>query len=251
MPDREQSNCKSCDATFTVFRRKHHCRNCGFIFCVKCAGVFQPVPKWGYACAVRVCNGCASAGADAENVKESANVAKSDGAAKKKRSFVEAIGSPRSDASKKPRTPRAAEAAQRPPIPSFLSAIKSPDARNRLKKAPAVGEGAPFSPRNAVGGNGSSLLDDLRSSMKKRRRDIEGEGEKLASRIEESITSARKTKKMDEKMSRVNSITPRWGSIAKMMSMEEGEGAAEREEGGVNAEAQSSDDADAEGEFSV
>ena len=33
--DEEQERCTGCDADFTTFLRKHHCRNCGNIFCGK------------------------------------------------------------------------------------------------------------------------------------------------------------------------------------------------------------------------
>ena len=34
--DRCITNCRHCNAPFTFFRRKHHCRVCGKIFCSKC-----------------------------------------------------------------------------------------------------------------------------------------------------------------------------------------------------------------------
>ena len=30
------NKCCRCDTNFTFFRRKHHCRICGYIFCYKC-----------------------------------------------------------------------------------------------------------------------------------------------------------------------------------------------------------------------
>ena len=39
MPDELCQTCYSCDAEFTVFRRRHHCRLCGQIFCSNCAVV--------------------------------------------------------------------------------------------------------------------------------------------------------------------------------------------------------------------
>ncbi|OEU22088.1 FYVE/PHD zinc finger protein, partial [Fragilariopsis cylindrus CCMP1102] len=42
MPDRLCKTCYSCDAPFTVFRRRHHCRICGQVFCNTCSGYFVP-----------------------------------------------------------------------------------------------------------------------------------------------------------------------------------------------------------------
>ena len=42
MPDRLCKTCYSCDTPFTVFRRRHHCRLCGQVFCNKCSGYFVP-----------------------------------------------------------------------------------------------------------------------------------------------------------------------------------------------------------------
>jgi len=242
VPDSQQSACKSCEVNFTVFRRKHHCRNCGDIFCVKCACTFQPVPKWGYQCPVRVCKGCATATDETENDTAAGNQTSASSAPAKPSSFLQSVMSPTSRARLKKTNlnARKKEAApRRPAPPSFLSAIASPDARARLKKTPSAPPQREaesiFSPTR--GGGGSSLLNDLRNSMKKRRRDIEGE--RLAEKIEESISSSRKAKRQCGKMSRVNSITPQWGSIAKLMNEEE---AAEEEKG---------DGSEADKEFAV
>ena len=42
MPDRLCKHCYACDAPFTVFRRRHHCRLCGQVFCNTCSGYFVP-----------------------------------------------------------------------------------------------------------------------------------------------------------------------------------------------------------------
>ncbi|XP_067686347.1 uncharacterized protein [Haliotis asinina] len=36
VPDNQASRCMQCDAKFTFFRRKHHCRRCGIIVCKAC-----------------------------------------------------------------------------------------------------------------------------------------------------------------------------------------------------------------------
>ena len=36
MPDSVSKQCYECGERFTTFRRRHHCRVCGQIFCSKC-----------------------------------------------------------------------------------------------------------------------------------------------------------------------------------------------------------------------
>ncbi|KYQ91267.1 putative basic-leucine zipper transcription factor [Tieghemostelium lacteum] len=55
-PDEFCSSCTRCKANFTFFRRKHHCRQCGKIFCSKCAKKSCNVS--GYTEKVRVCEDC-------------------------------------------------------------------------------------------------------------------------------------------------------------------------------------------------
>lgn len=40
MPDKLCKHCYSCEAPFTLIRRKHHCRVCGMIFCNACSAYF-------------------------------------------------------------------------------------------------------------------------------------------------------------------------------------------------------------------
>lgn len=42
--DETVSECYSCLCTFTLFLRKHHCRNCGHIFCYKCSDFKIHIP---------------------------------------------------------------------------------------------------------------------------------------------------------------------------------------------------------------
>lgn len=58
IPDIEAPKCMSCTATFTVVKRRHHCRNCGKIFCSRCSSNSVPLPKFGHVKPVRVCNKC-------------------------------------------------------------------------------------------------------------------------------------------------------------------------------------------------
>ena len=43
--DNTTNNCSKCKKEFTITRRKHHCRNCGKIFCYKCANYFIKIPE--------------------------------------------------------------------------------------------------------------------------------------------------------------------------------------------------------------
>ncbi|GAA5844076.1 hypothetical protein JCM9279_003724 [Rhodotorula babjevae] len=54
--DESARECFQCQSTFTTFRRKHHCRICGQIFCINCAS--HILPRLGHLERVRVCDGC-------------------------------------------------------------------------------------------------------------------------------------------------------------------------------------------------
>ncbi|ERN02155.1 1-phosphatidylinositol-3-phosphate 5-kinase FAB1B [Amborella trichopoda] len=56
MPDHTCRVCYECDAHFTIFNRRHHCRNCGRIFCNKCTSNSIPSPIAGER--IRLCNYC-------------------------------------------------------------------------------------------------------------------------------------------------------------------------------------------------
>lgn len=58
IPDEDAPRCMSCATLFTAFRRRHHCRNCGKVFCASCSAVSTPLPKFGITKAVRVCQAC-------------------------------------------------------------------------------------------------------------------------------------------------------------------------------------------------
>jgi len=58
VPDELVSVCTQCCSQFTIIRRRHHCRNCGQIYCNNCSNNFMPLVRYGYIKPVRVCNRC-------------------------------------------------------------------------------------------------------------------------------------------------------------------------------------------------
>ncbi|KAM4039972.1 RUN and FYVE domain-containing protein 1-like isoform 2-T2 [Anomaloglossus baeobatrachus] len=56
LKDDEATGCKQCDKEFSISRRKHHCRNCGDIFCNTCSSNELSLPS--YPKPVRVCDPC-------------------------------------------------------------------------------------------------------------------------------------------------------------------------------------------------
>ncbi|KAK6621993.1 hypothetical protein RUM44_001800 [Polyplax serrata] len=58
IPDVMAPRCMTCGAVFTLVRRRHHCRNCGKVFCARCSSNSVPLPRYGHIKPVRVCNCC-------------------------------------------------------------------------------------------------------------------------------------------------------------------------------------------------
>ncbi|KAM3612213.1 uncharacterized protein V6R79_004763 [Siganus canaliculatus] len=58
LKDDEATHCKQCTKEFSISRRKHHCRNCGDIYCNSCSGNELALPS--YPRPVRVCDMCHS-----------------------------------------------------------------------------------------------------------------------------------------------------------------------------------------------
>jgi len=58
MDDSLVDNCQICDKDFSIARRKHHCRQCGGIFCDNCSGSKLVLPS--SVKPVRVCDNCMS-----------------------------------------------------------------------------------------------------------------------------------------------------------------------------------------------
>ena len=58
IPDHLALQCMKCEQDFTMWRRVHHCRNCGKCFCGECCGQWARIEKYGYFQPVRVCAEC-------------------------------------------------------------------------------------------------------------------------------------------------------------------------------------------------
>ncbi|GAB1609551.1 myotubularin-related protein 3-like isoform X2, partial [Argonauta hians] len=58
VPDHAVTHCAGCEAAFWFVRRKHHCRNCGKVFCGKCANTYMPIPHQQLLEPARVCRSC-------------------------------------------------------------------------------------------------------------------------------------------------------------------------------------------------
>lgn len=58
MDDDVCKECYDCKGVFTTWRRKHHCRICGQIYCSRCASNIIKGARFGHDGMVRVCNLC-------------------------------------------------------------------------------------------------------------------------------------------------------------------------------------------------
>ncbi|KAJ3692815.1 hypothetical protein LUZ60_011910 [Juncus effusus] len=58
VPDESAKKCTSCGGEFNPFNRRHHCRNCGDIFCDKCSQGRISLTSEENAPQVRVCDRC-------------------------------------------------------------------------------------------------------------------------------------------------------------------------------------------------
>lgn len=58
MADENAKECRECLSVFTPFRRKHHCRICGQIFCGRCAAHIIKGKRFNFEGMIRVCNFC-------------------------------------------------------------------------------------------------------------------------------------------------------------------------------------------------
>ena len=62
--DRDAKHCFSidCQIMFSSFVRKHHCRECGGVFCSDCSDQKKSLSHLGFAGKVRVCKSCFESG---------------------------------------------------------------------------------------------------------------------------------------------------------------------------------------------
>lgn len=58
MPDSNCKECYECGDKFNTFRRRHHCRVCGQIFCRRCCNQEIPGKIMGYTGDLRACTYC-------------------------------------------------------------------------------------------------------------------------------------------------------------------------------------------------
>ncbi|EPT03489.1 hypothetical protein FOMPIDRAFT_1058729 [Fomitopsis schrenkii] len=58
MDDKLCKECYDCKSVFTAWRRKHHCRICGQVFCSRCASNVIKGARFGQEGMVRICNLC-------------------------------------------------------------------------------------------------------------------------------------------------------------------------------------------------
>merc|ERR1712223_898414 len=58
VPDHAVSSCMRCRTQFWFGRRKHHCRNCGQLFCSECSDNLAPIPSEQLYHPVRICDDC-------------------------------------------------------------------------------------------------------------------------------------------------------------------------------------------------
>jgi pimeloyl-ACP methyl ester carboxylesterase len=59
VPDDQATKCHKCESPFSLFLRKHHCRGCGQVFCIKCCDQWLLPPKeLEYTTVQRTCQSC-------------------------------------------------------------------------------------------------------------------------------------------------------------------------------------------------
>eukprot|EP01080_Neovahlkampfia_damariscottae_P011639 gene11639-4880_t len=58
VPDKDVKECMQCKDKFTFLNRRHHCRNCGGLFCGSCSSKKVILLRFGFDAPVRVCDNC-------------------------------------------------------------------------------------------------------------------------------------------------------------------------------------------------
>ncbi|CCW68872.1 unnamed protein product [Phytomonas sp. Hart1] len=76
--DEDALNCNACGDTFALTLRKHHCRNCGYIFCRKCSRGRCPITIRCMKDPVRVCDACYRTLTGQDNIARETSVLSAD-----------------------------------------------------------------------------------------------------------------------------------------------------------------------------
>lgn len=71
--DDSTEQCRSCHIKFSFSERKHHCRDCGGLFCNQCTKYEIDIPKLNINKPVRVCQQCFSNNSKADVSLNSSN----------------------------------------------------------------------------------------------------------------------------------------------------------------------------------
>ncbi|RZF45662.1 hypothetical protein LSTR_LSTR010613 [Laodelphax striatellus] len=58
LKDEGAETCAACAVRFSIYERRHHCRNCGQLFCSKCSRFESEISRLRILKPVRVCQGC-------------------------------------------------------------------------------------------------------------------------------------------------------------------------------------------------
>ncbi|KAK9506438.1 hypothetical protein O3M35_008379 [Rhynocoris fuscipes] len=58
LKDDGAEDCTACHVKFSIYERRHHCRNCGLLFCSKCSRFESEISRLRILKPVRVCQGC-------------------------------------------------------------------------------------------------------------------------------------------------------------------------------------------------
>ncbi|KAK5641324.1 hypothetical protein RI129_009871 [Pyrocoelia pectoralis] len=70
--------CHRCRSAFNIMLRKHHCRNCGQVFCHQCSQKQIALPQFGIEREVRVCDACHEQVTKPSSVPKKVSIAKQD-----------------------------------------------------------------------------------------------------------------------------------------------------------------------------
>eukprot|EP00051_Salpingoeca_urceolata_P003337 m.57058 g.57058 ORF g.57058 m.57058 type:complete len:1849 (+) comp12693_c0_seq1:1027-6573(+) len=112
MPDENARLCYECESPFNTFRRRHHCRVCGQIFCWRCCREIVSGSSFGYRGELRCCLYCA---------RVIRNVSRSDGSLRMQ--GLPADGAPKAAS---PSRPAFATVEQKPSSIGLLSHFGAP-----------------------------------------------------------------------------------------------------------------------------